>query len=142
MRVTIIFVITLLATAAYAHEGVKNPSVMARMQSMKTIAADTKTLVQMSRGQITFDRAAMQVAASRIAAEAEATPGLYADKADDPKSEALPAIWENWDDFKKISADLARTAEAFQSITAQPDMAAAVAAMGATCSACHKAYRE
>ena len=43
------------AGAGLAHQGVQNPAVMARMMLMEKIGNETKTLVQMARGQTPFD---------------------------------------------------------------------------------------
>ncbi|MEQ9814499.1 MAG: cytochrome c [Azospirillaceae bacterium] len=60
------------------------------------------------------------------------------------ESDALPAIWENWDDFSAganaASEAIAALAEAAES----GDVAAIGAALGAagqTCGACHETYR-
>ena len=51
----VIGVILLTATAALAHQGVKNKAVMARMNAMSEIAKNTKTLGEMAKGATTFD---------------------------------------------------------------------------------------
>ena len=98
------------ATAATAHEGVKDPAVMARMHAMSEIGDATKVLGQMAKGAAPFDATAAQSAADAIAREAARIPALFETRADDPKSEALPAIWERFEDFSALALDLERAA--------------------------------
>ena len=55
-------------------------------------------------------------------------------------SEALPAIWENWDDFVAKSEAMVRAADVAPADLAE--LRAGLGAVGRTCSACHEAYRK
>jgi cytochrome c556 len=62
----------------------------------------------------------------------------------DPKSEALPAVWQQPGDFKKAAARLASTAHALQLASASGDLGkikAAAPELGASCKACHDKFR-
>ena len=136
-------VICLVASAAFAHEGVKNPAVKARMDSMSAIADNMKTLGTMAKGQIDFDAAIARAAATKIAGHAAETPTLFEPQETDPKSEALPAIWANFDDFSVKARELETIAQNVSVTLSTPDdLKAALGQMGATCKSCHSAYRE
>ncbi|MBW4710451.1 cytochrome c [Roseobacter sp. YSTF-M11] len=132
-----------LAGAAFAHTGVKNAAVKARMDAMSGIADGMKVLGQMAKGETGFDQSAAQAAATAIARHAAATPELFEAREDDPKSEAKQAIWSNFDDFTSKSRDLEEMALGLAtSITGPADLGPAMASLAANCKACHKAYRE
>ena len=62
---------------------------------------------------------------------------------DDPKSEAKPAIWENFEDFTTKAVALENVAlELSTSLASVNDLGPAMAALGDTCKSCHSDYRE
>lgn len=129
------------ATVAGAHQGVENPAVQARMTSMKAMGDAVTEVGQMfARGQDAFDAQAVSAAIARIEREVEQTPQLFKAPEVDPKTEALPAIWDNWDDFLDRNAALQDRLAA-----PAPQTSAALGPwlteIGAACSACHKIYR-
>ena len=131
------------ASAAFAHSGVKNVAVKARMDSMVAIGSEMKTLGKMSKGAAPFDKTIAQAAASAIARHALATPALFEAEENDPKSEARPEIWANFADFTAKSYALNAIAMDHSTrIDTLDDLGLAVKALGAACQACHKAYRE
>ena len=131
----------LVASAVFAHQGVTNPAVMARMDGMSAIAAETKLLGEMAKGARAFDVEAAQAAARAIAAHGAEIPALFEAPETDPKSEALPAIWEDFASFEAAASALVTAAQAAD-LTTPEGLAPAVAAIGATCGACHKRFRE
>ena len=142
MKKWAIFAACLAAGAALAHEGVKNPAVMARMDGMSTIGAATKTLGQMAKGEKPFDAATAQAAASRIADEAARIEGLFKAKEDDPKSESLPTVWTDFPDFVAKARKLEDAASRASNLTTGDELQTSLREIGATCSACHKVYRK
>ena len=135
--------VVLSVTAAIAHSAVENEAVKARMDSMSTIGMSLKTLGDMAKGTTDFDAAAANAAIDAVAAEAATIPTLFEPQETDPESEALPAIWENWDDFTAKAGDLETAAtNASGSIASVEDIGAAMQAIGPTCMACHREYRE
>ena len=131
------------ASAAVAHQGVKNPAVMARMESMSAIANNMKVLGTMAKGAVEFDAQAAREAAAEIARHAEQTPVLFKANETDPKSEAKSLIWDDFDDFTQKSDDLVRVAsDLSNTIQSADDLRAAVGSLGATCKSCHATYRE
>ncbi|MEQ5869719.1 cytochrome c [Sagittula sp. NFXS13] len=124
-----------------AHSEVANPVVKARMAAMSDIGASMKTLGKMVKGETDFDAMAAQAAVDTVAARAEAAPELFEPKETDPESEALPAIWDNWDDFVTKAEALQTTAEGI-TITAAADLGPAMGQLGDACKACHSKYKE
>jgi len=130
-------------TLAFAHAGVKNAAVLARMEAMKSIGDATGTLGKMAKGSMAFDATAARAAAATIATEAGRTPALFKAQETDPKSEALPAIWERFDDFTAKSATLQTVAAGLsESINSLDDLRAGMGQLGAACKSCHADYRE
>lgn len=139
-----IFLVSLiLATAAFAHEGVKNPGVMARMHAMKDMGADLKALGRMTLGAVPFDEKAAEAYLNDLRLEAREIVTLFEGADEDPKSEALPVIWDNFEDFSKraraLEAYLAAQAGTVMSVQ---DLEPIFATLSADCRACHKIYRE
>jgi cytochrome c556 len=71
-------------------------------------------------------------------------PDVFPEGSNIGDSEALPAIWENWDAFTAI-AETGRAAAADGLVAAQAGDAAAysaaIKAIGGTCGTCHKQFR-
>ena len=130
------------ATAALAHQGVQNPAVKARMDGMSAIAENMKTLGQMSKGVTDFDAVLARSTVAAIAEHAAATPGLFEANETDPKSEARPEIWSNFEDFTAKATELESIAIGFSTSINEPaDLNAAMRDFGANCKSCHSVYR-
>ncbi len=145
MKLSYIFVgfSMVAATAAFAHSGVKNAAVKARMDAMSSIGAEMKTLGEMTKGVSAFDVSIARAAAASIADHAAETPDLFRAEEDDPKSEATPAIWADFDDFTAKAVALENAARgASSTISSVDDLAPAMKALGETCKACHADYRQ
>lgn len=133
----------LVATAVYAHEGVQNPAVLTRMNGMNAIAEGVEVLGKMAKGATAFDEEAARAAAATIARHAAEAPALFEAQEDDPKSEALPAIWDSFDDFTRKSLELEEIALALStSIESAEDLRPALQSLGANCRSCHEVYRK
>lgn len=133
----------LAGAAAFAHSGVRNQAVLARMEAMKSIGDAMKVLGGMAKGQSAFDAGAAQAAAARIARHAAETPALFDPRETDPKSEAKPEIWADFADFTaKAEALETVAADLSTSIATPDDLVPAVQRLGQACKACHSLYRE
>ncbi|MCI5076339.1 cytochrome c [Oricola sp.] len=117
-----------------------------RMDAMKDIAEQMKTIGLMIRGQNAFDAAAAADAADTVAQHAATIPSLFPEGSLDSPTEALPAIWADWDQFNKNAADLQSAAADLSSSAAGAAEAADIrtqfAVVGATCSSCHEDFRK
>lgn len=134
-------VAVLAAPAALSHSGVKDPQVMARMQLMSLVAADMKILGGMAKGSIGFDLERVKARAASLEQHAVETLQLFEPQANDPKSEARPAIWEDWDGFSAKANDMQQAAKQLGLVTAEDGFEAAFRVVGQTCTACHETYR-
>ncbi|MBY6162935.1 cytochrome c [Mameliella alba] len=144
MRKTVLTGLLVVAgAAALAHSGVQNAAVLARMDNMKTIGDTMKLLGSMAKGQTDFQPEVAQAAALQIAKHAGQTPALFEAPETDPKSEAKPAIWENFDDFSAKSLALETAAlEVAQALSSKDALVPSVQRLGETCKSCHSLYRE
>lgn len=131
----------LIPAAVLAHSGVKSPEVLARMEAMKEIGDATKVLGRMAKGETEFDAGAANAAAAAIAAKAARSLDLFEPRATDPKSEALPVIWERWDDFAARTEALAIAADQAAPLEDLDGLRAALGRIGKTCKSCHEIYR-
>lgn len=130
-----------LATASLAHEGVKDPQVMARMHSMSQISAAFKTLVAMAKQEVPLHQAKARMARDTLITHSLTIPDLFEVPATDPKSEALPTLWDNWDDFTTKAEQLTKAAQGLD-FKDRAALADTLGAVGGSCRACHKPYRE
>ncbi|MEW9920894.1 cytochrome c [Marimonas sp. MJW-29] len=131
------------ASVALAHTGVKNMTVMKRMEAMQSMGDSTKVLGQMAKGERTFNAETARAAALAIARHAAETPVLFEERAEDPKDEAKPVIWEQFEDFATKSEKLEKVAMRLAgSVESVDDVRAGLGEIGAACKACHEVYRE
>lgn len=132
-----------IGSVALAHGGVKNATVMARMNGMTSISEAMKVLGAMAKGQTQFDSETARAAAKDVAYLSAQIPDLFQAPETDPKTEALPVIWERFDAFTALAQETETSALALsQSLTTPDDLTAGLAQLGATCKACHKEYRK
>lgn len=131
------------ATAALAHSGVKNEAVKTWMQTMSSIGKHTKVLGNMYKGTLEFDAAEARRAAKAIARQSAKIPSQFEAPASDPKSEALPVIWDDFADFSAKADELRQAAAAAaEQIRTRADLRAALGQIGGACQTCHQTYRE
>ena len=142
MRAITLSAVLLMATAAYAHNGVKNPAVMARMEGMSNIVASMRVLGGMAQQKLAFDQATAQQAARDMAAEAAKITALFEANEDDPKSEAREEIWQDYADFTAKADALTEAANAATNVTSLQELWGVVGPIGDACKDCHKTYRE
>ena len=77
-----------------------------RSKLMQNIRLEFSVLARMSREKIEFDENLAESARLNLLKLAASTPAIFEDDVLPINSEALPAIWENWDDFVSKSEDL------------------------------------
>jgi cytochrome c556 len=121
-------------------------AVEARHNHMKSYGAALGALGKMAKGEVAYDAAAAVAAADKLVELSSLDqsgfwlPGTGA--IDD--SDALPALFENLDDYATRTAALNAAAKAMQTAAAT-DLAALQAAMGplgGACGSCHETYRK
>jgi cytochrome c556 len=144
MRAPSLIVTLILAVGlpAFAHEGVTNPTVMIRMQGMSAMAEASKVLGQMAKGERAFDPEITRAAAETLARHAGEIPARFETQAQDPKSEALPAIWSRFAAFTAEAEALEVAARRAVGADSQAALGAALTDIGTACKSCHAAYRK
>jgi len=140
-RIAIALVV--FGTAAFAHGGVKDKTVLARMEGMTSLAKQVKVIGEMVKREAAFDAEVANAALHQISEEAEAIPVLFETEAQDPKSKTRPLVWKAFDDFERKALKLEQsTAGLAGSIETPSDLRPALKAVSAACSGCHEVYRE
>lgn len=145
MKLFKMFTVVLITASSivFAHSGVKDKNVKERMMLMKEMANNTKTIGQMLKGKTPFDANEAKLALERLSALSLETPKVFKINASDPKSEARPAIWDEFDEFTRLSKDLAETSLVLAgSINSVEDLRPALKGVSSGCKACHRQYRE
>lgn len=138
----------LTAIPVLAYADAAEDAIEARHGYMKMLSINMGTLAGMAKGDIEYDEAAASTAASNIEAiSGYALGGLFLEgtaegEADD--SDALPAIWENPEDFGTKVAGLAEAAAgAGEAVKGgQENIGPVVQKLGESCKACHDDYRK
>jgi cytochrome c556 len=138
-----IFVAGLLAlgvTAAIAQSNV----VEQRQNLMKEMAAQTRPIGGMLRGQEPFDLAKVQAGLKVFADNSEKVAPLFPESSKDaPKTEALPSIWQNMDKFNAIRTKLHQDAQtAMTTIKDEASFKAEMPKVLQNCGACHNDFRK
>ncbi|MDG0986437.1 MAG: cytochrome c [Paracoccaceae bacterium] len=138
---TLIFLV--ISSVAFAHSGVKDQNVKERMMVMKAMADNTKVIGQMLKRKTQFDANEAKSALERLSSLSLKTPKVFTVNATDPKSEAKPAIWDEFDEFTKLSLELAETSIVLaNSIENIEDLRPALKRISSGCKSCHSKYRE
>ena len=132
-----------ISPVAFAHSGVKDKNVKERMMVMKAMADNTKIIGQMLKRKTQFDANEAKSALERLSSLSLKTPKVFTVNATDPKSEAKPAIWDEFDEFTKLSLELAETSIVLaNSIENIEDLRPALKRISSGCKSCHSKYRE
>ena len=139
-KITIAIVAMVLSGAAIHAHSVENPVVQKRMDLMKEIKSAIGVLGGMAKGTIAFDVVAATAAQTTLIEQSELVATTFEANETDPKSEALPSIWENWDTFVDMGDDLTFAAEGLD-VTSLDGVRGGLGNIGASCGACHKKFR-
>lgn len=136
------------AALAQSAEDAAEDAVEARHGFMTMLGINMGQLSGMAKGEIAYDAAAASRAAANIVALTQYdAPALFVQgtsSEDMDDSEALPAIWENPDDFRAKFAALSEAAAGSPDAVAggQENIGPALQRLGGTCKACHDDYRK
>ena len=118
----------------------ENSGYVERSKLMQNIRLEFSVLARMSREKIEFDESLATSARLNLLKFAASTPAVFEDDDLPINSEALPAIWENWDDFLSKSEDLEFALEGVDTSTLI-DLRGSLGNVGAACGSCHQKYR-
>ena len=139
----IFMVIFLSSTLLLAHTGVKNEDVMKRMNLMKSMAENSKILGKMLKKKIPFNLEQAKSSLIEISKLSRSTPSVFDKMAMDPKSESKMIIWEEFDNFRDLSNNLAdNTLSAAENLFGFEDLKPALMTTASGCKECHTRYRE
>lgn len=147
MRLSFVFASLALLTATSASALDVTEAVAARQTQFKTLAGTFGQLAGMARGKVAYDAEAAQAAADQIVMLSQNDQvTLFPEGSDEMMvdgTRAMPAIWDNFDDFQAKWADLGAAALNLQAAaaTGQDGLGTAVGQLGGTCGACHRSYR-
>jgi len=128
---------------AFADGHAVDPAVKARQAHMQLYAHNIGILGGMAQAKIDYDADLAQIAANNLAAVASLDESTYWIEGTAEGTKALPAIWENMDDFIVKQDGMTQAAAAMAEV-AGTDLASLQGAMqdlGGACSACHREYR-
>ena len=134
-------VLLCLSTVSFAHEGAEGV-VKERMDRFK----ENKEAMKAIKGNLAGDTAVIAQKASEIEAWAKEMVNFFPEGSTQPPSEALPAIWKEFDRFtdlaranEKAAANLKNIA---QSGADTSTLIGAFRSLGKTCKDCHNDYKE
>lgn len=121
--------------------------VQARQGQFQIMALNVGVLGGMARGNTAYDATAAQAAADNLVAISMLDQSFHWPEGTDNMAldgtRALPAIWENLPDVIEKWGAFGAAAEGLAAVagTGLEPMQAALGPLGATCGACHDAYR-
>ena len=105
-----------------------------------------KVIGQMIRGQADYDGALVSDAALAIADHAKEIPSLFPEGSIEKPSEALPSIWQEWDEFLAIGRELETNSRKLSVLAVRVYSASEIKVqfgeIGKTCNACHQKFRQ
>ena len=127
----------LAADDAADHEG----AAKYRHHTMQAIGGHMQAIVDILRRHVPHTNH-LPIHTGALAALAEITPTLFPPGSDGPGTEALPAIWENPEDFAKRVSAFREAAAALDEVAGSGGaLGPAVKRVGQTCKGCHDEYR-
>ena len=135
----------LLGGLAFAHSGATG-IVKERMETMKAIGTEMKTIASMVRGRVDFEAETMERSALQLESHAREIPELCPPDTNAAPSEALAGIWTDWDRFTDIARELEESAAGLAANAGAANDAEAIAgefrAISETCRSCHESFRK
>ena len=114
------------------------------MEEIGDQAKDINDAFNMGGGE-GFDTSVIQRAGTVIAMKAHQIPDLFPKGSTDPKSRALPAIWDKWDDFVQLAKQLEDQAQSLSAAAGAEDdenLNGKAKKMFGTCKSCHDQFRK
>jgi cytochrome c556 len=131
-----------IASLASAHEGATGV-VKERMDAMTEMGKQLKEISH--RVATNRNLASIAEIAMRIDATAAKIPALFPAGSSVGVTDAMPAIWQRWDEFTTKADALGKAAAALAAASASGDtklISARAVALGDACVACHDLFRE
>jgi len=138
---------TLGITATAIAQSSLPPAVEARQGQFNIMALNVSVLGNMARGNIDYDADAAQAAADNLVAISTLNQAVHwpegTDNFETDGTRALPAIWEDFDDFASKWAAFGEASVAMAAVAGEglDAVRGSIGAVGGTCGACHDVYR-
>ncbi|MFK7862521.1 MAG: cytochrome c [Granulosicoccus sp.] len=147
--------IVVIAGQALAHTGAMG-IVKERMDGMSLLGDHAKTVGDMLKGKTSFDLLAVEEAAQAFVTHGDKIPSLFPDTEDSREStatEALPAVWTNWDEFVELADTFTNDSRTLLTVATDlsngtesvDEQSRAVRALffkaAKNCSGCHERFR-
>lgn len=140
-------ILVIFSTALHAHMGATG-IVKERMDSMSKMGDALGFMADMVKGKRPFDPDLVRESTHVIERHAKQLLGYFPDTKDSrwgSKSEALPAVWESWDQFTLRSNNLEDEIRAFKQVTGRDfdlqRLKKEFRKIVRTCSDCHDDFR-
>lgn len=128
-----------------AHDGATGV-VKERMEAMKVMSDRLKAIARMLRGEQPFKAQHVAKFAKEISKHSgDAMISKFPRGSIQGPSEAVPEIWENWEEFNELARELLYASETLANqVQKSPDTIPtdAFKALARTCKACHDDFRE
>ena len=133
-------IVAAFAATAIAHDGATG-IVKDRMDNMSAMGKAMKSIATMIKGDKAFDAGAMKTALARIKKHSgENLTRLFPPGSISGPSTARHEIWQNWERFEALSAELNRQAIRLAASDTKPTPAH-FGKLAATCKGCHEKFR-
>ena len=130
-----------LSRASFAHEGAEGV-VIERMDRFK----ENKKAMKAIKGNLAGDTAVIAQKASEIEAWAKEMVNFFPEGSTQPPSEALPAIWKEFDRFTDLASANEKAAANLKNLSLsgadRGALSSAFRSLGTTCKDCHNDYKE
>ncbi|MCW8944512.1 MAG: cytochrome c [Sedimenticola sp.] len=139
----VVLALAMMPVALMAH-GKATGIVKERMELMKKIGKQMRSISIMKKGKIPFNAEKISNHAETISHSSSKIPALFPEGSLQKPTEALPAIWEQWDQFLYLTDQLKLEAVALQEVAKQEDKQAILVQfekLGKTCNGCHQDFR-
>lgn len=111
----------LLGLAIASGHGNATGIVKERMELMEDMGDATKGIVKMFKGETAYDNQQVVSFAQTINKHSKDMLNYFPEGSLQKASEALPAIWERWQDFETLSQQLQTESEKFIEVVASED---------------------
>ncbi len=114
LAVIVVALVSAATAGAIAHSGATGV-VKKRMDAMDAVGDAMKSLTAMMRGKETYDPERVRLEARKINAHSgDSLTKLFPEGSLQPPTEALPAIWTDWERFSELAKQLSTYATALQ----------------------------
>ena len=128
-----------------AHDGATGV-VKQRMEAMSDMGEAMKAMASMVKGKQAFEPALFIQSGETILEHSDMTPKLFPAGSMVGKSEALPTIWQQWDNFVSLGyrtkTDAEKLVQMAQDGAELRPLTKQFVKLASDCKACHKDYRK